>query len=394
MKIIYVSSLISPKKINYIINNSKAKPLQSVQKYHRLICEGLVKNGIDVQTLSAIPMSPKISNKKIWFDKKEKENGVVYKYIPFINIKIIRQICLCFFLILKLFKQCIIKRKDKVFICDILNTTIATITLMFCKLFRIKCIAIVTDLPRDIGKEKSLSRKMNEYFQDKYDAYILVTKYMNEVVNNKNKKPYIVIEGLVDINTKIDSNIKKYPNNVCMYAGGLYEKYGVKMLIDAIIKIKSYDVKLLLYGSGDLVDYIKSLNSDKIIYKGVVTNDIILEEERKVSILINPRFTTEEYTKYSFPSKNIEYMLSGTPLLTTKLPGIPTEYFDYNYVFALENTIDYEEKIIEVLNKTSEELMMKGLLAQKFVLENKNNILQSKKIIKFIEGLRVQGEKK
>jgi len=35
--------------------------------------------------------------------------------------------------------------------------------------------------------------------------------------------------------------------------------------------------------------------------------------------------------RYSFPSKLIEYMASATPVLTTRLPGIPPEYEPYVY---------------------------------------------------------------
>ena len=115
MKVIYVSSVISELKMNLIIKNSKNKPLQSIQKFHRLICEGLVKNGIQVKTLSSIPMSQKISSKLFWFDKKENRNGVEYTYIPFINLKIIRQIFTFFGIVLKVIKESFKEKKEKVF---------------------------------------------------------------------------------------------------------------------------------------------------------------------------------------------------------------------------------------------------------------------------------------
>ena len=36
-----------------------------------------------------------------------------------------------------------------------------------------------------------------------------------------------------------------------------------------------------------------------------------------------------EFTKYSFPSKNMEYLASGTAVLTTRLPGMPAEYYEH-----------------------------------------------------------------
>ena len=355
-----------------------------------MICEGFAKNGINIQTLSAIPMSSRICKKKIWFEKKEEENGVIYKYIPFVNIKLIRQFFLFLFSIILLLKECFYHRKEKIFICDFLNTTISATTLIMCKIFRIKCIAIVTDLPKDIGGKYSISKKINQFLQNKYDAYILVTKYMNDIVNKENKKPYIVIEGLTDAKLSNDYNCNKYSDKVCMYAGGLYEKYGVKTLIDAILQIEKDDIQLHLYGAGELENYIKSINNKKIVYEGLVTNDKIVEEEKKVTLLINPRFTNAEYTKYSFPSKNMEYMASGTPVLTTKLAGIPEEYYEYTYCFDGESVEDYANKIREILNKTNLELIEKGKQAQNFVLKNKNNIVQTKKIIKWLKNLELE----
>lgn len=384
MKIIYVSSLVSKKKINNIIENSKSKPLQSIQKFHRLICEGLVRNGAKVETMSAIPISRKISKKTIWFEKKEYENGVKYNYLPFINIKLLRQLFIFIATVIYVIKYMLTERKNIIFICDILNTTISSTTVILSKLFKIKCLAIVTDLPRDMEKNK----KVNEKMQTKYDAYIILTEKMNEVVNPKNK-PYVVIEGVADIEeTNNNYKVEKYAEKVCMYAGGLYEKYGVKMLMQAFSEIKDNNIRLHIYGNGELEKYIKNYKDDRILYFGVVPNDIIIKEEKKVTLLINPRFTNEEYTKYSFPSKNIEYMISGTPVLTTKLSGIPKEYYKYLYCIEKETTDGLQKSLKFVLDKTRVELNQKGYEAKKFILENKNNKVQTKKIINLLKRIK------
>lgn len=387
MEIIYISTVTSKKLMNKIIEESKNKPLQSIQKFHRLICEGFAKNNVEIKTYSSIPMSRKISSKFIWFNKKEKENGVEYNYIPFINIKIIRQICTFIGITFNIIKECIKNKKQKVFICDILNTTISSTTLVLSKIFRFKCIAIVTDLPRDMTNARKLSGKINECLQSKYDGYIILTEAMNEIVNT-NKKPSVVIEGIADSEIiRENENIEKYKEKVCMYAGGLYEKYGVKALIEAFLAIENKDMRLHLYGAGDLEDYIKELKDDRVKYYGVVKNDVIVEEEKKATLLINPRFTSDEYTKYSFPSKNIEYMASSTPLLTTKLPGMPKEYYDYIYCFDEESIEGMQKTLLTILNKPTKELMQKGDLAKKFVLKNKNNKVQVDKIVNLITNL-------
>lgn len=380
MRVVYVSSLISKSKLEYIIKNAKNKPLQSIQKFHRLICEGFVANNIKVKAISAIPMSRKICKKVCWFEKKEIVNNIEYEYLPFFNIKILRQVCMFLGIIIKIVKECF--NKDTVFICDLLNTTIATTTLIMSKILRQKCVAIVTDLPRDIGEGHSISKKINEYFQNRYDGYIILTKYMNEVINKKNK-PYVVIEGIADISyLQKEDKYNKYANKVLLYAGGLYEKYGVKALIEAILQLKNNNVELHLYGSGEMESYIQSLDKNKIKYFGVVTNDIVLEAENKATLLINPRFSNEEYTKYSFPSKNIEYMSTGTPVLTTRLAGMPEEYQEFVYFFEDESVEGYTKTIENILLKSDKELLNKGKEAKQFIINKKNNIIQTNLIIK------------
>ena len=81
----------------------------------------------------------------------------------------------------------------------------------------------------------------------------------------------------------------------------------------------------------------------------------------------------------------MEYMLSGTPLLTTKLPGMPKEYYPYVYLIEDENENVLSRQLIDILSTKQEILDEKGKNAQQFVLRKKNNVIQTKKIIDMVE---------
>ena len=121
------------------------------------------------------------------------------------------------------------------------------------------------------------------------------------------------------------------------------------------------------------------------MYMGVVPNPEVVEAELDASLLVNPRPTHEEFTKYSFPSKNIEYMASGTPLLTTKLPGMPKEYYPYVFLIEEETTEGYSKALSEALSKTDEDLFEWGAKAKGFVLDNKNSCEQARRVIELIK---------
>lgn len=386
MKVIYVSTVVSKEKNNYLVNNCKVVPLQSIQKFNYLLCEGLTQNDISVKTFSAIPMSKTISNKKIWFERKEIENNIEFNYLPFVNIKIIRQLFLFLFTIVFFLKETLFENnEDKIFICDALNTTISNTCLLLCKFFGIKVVGTFTDLPKDMGGDK-INRKINIFFQSKYDAYILLTKYMNDIVNPKSK-PFILLEGICDseiLTEKFISFDKR--KNKFIYAGGLHERYGVKYMIEAFLELKQENVELHLYGTGDLSEWIKTIKDKRIFYHGSVSNKEVMIAEQSALLLINPRYTAGDYTKYSFPSKNMEYMSTGTPLLTTKLSGIPDEYFDYTYLIEKETKLGIKKDFEKVLSKSKDTLEKFGKRAKEFVTDKKNKVVQGKKLKKFIDN--------
>ena len=389
--ILYVSSLCSEKVLDILFETSNNKSIQPNQKFHRLIIEGIKLNNIrNIETISALPVVVKSHKKKIWKFNKEIDNGIIYYYPFFLNYPILKY----FFVFANSFLHTLWwcfknKRKDSAIICDVLNYSVVSGAMVVAKLLKYHIQTIVTDLPRYaiMTKQgnviKSLTVNYSKFIINKFDSYVLLTEQMIDVINLK-KKPYIIMEGIVDTTMKdIDRALSDTNQKVIMYAGGLYEKYGVKMLIDAFYRINDNNIQLLLFGSGDMVKDMNyySQRDYRVIYGGILSSKDIVDYELKASLLINPRFSNEEFSKYSFPSKNMEYMASGTPLLTTKLPGMPVEYYDYVYLFKEENEEAFSKKMKEIISLPITSLYAKGKNAKRFVLEKKNNVIQTKRII-------------
>ena len=222
----------------------------------------------------------------------------------------------------------------------------------------------------------------------RYDSYIVLTEQINEYVNLGNK-PHIVIQGMVDLGMrKRPNNLEdKHEEKVVLYAGALRETNGIKKLIEAFKNLKMDEARLWLFGSGELENEIRNFEKkdSRIKYFGVVLNQVVVEEQMKATLLVNPRPSDEEYTKYSFPSKNMEYMASGTPLLTTPLPSMPKEYYEYVYILEDESVMGITAYLKEILKKDKNDLYQKGIEAKEFVINKKNNVLQSKKLRELIE---------
>ena len=79
-------------------------------------------------------------------------------------------------------------------------------------------------------------------------------------------------------------------------------------------------------------------------------------------------------------------MASGTPLLTTKLPGMPVEYHQYVYLFEEESIQGYADALKKVLSEPNDNLHAKGVQAKNFVLQNKNYIVQAQRVLGLLEA--------
>lgn len=361
---------------------------QQYQKYMRLIAAGLVRNGVSVSCISVPPINGYNYQPKLLNLKGDSEYGVRFFYVNLVNIPILRNISAFFGTFWKVMKS----RETTVYIQDLLNVTTTLATYFATRLSNKKILGILTDMPNAYvdceNRSVPIQKRITQFLCEKCaDYYLFLTEEMNSVVN-KNNKPYTIIEGFADYEVGRRNNDldKKTNPRVCMYAGGINKLYGLDMLVNGFIKADIPNCELHIYGDGPYVDELKQIceQNKKIKYLGILNNSEIIGIEERSTLLINPRYTSSEFVKYSFPSKNIEYMSSGTPILTTKLPGMPSEYYDYVYLLEDETEDGMATALTTILKQDSKDIHSFGERAKRWIIDNKNNIKSTKKIISLI----------
>ena len=401
MKILYLSSAPSRKQFNYIDKITDKDKLSGIYgmpeasfKFHNLIIDGLVSNDVEVYSLIGRPVSYSIHKKIFWKKDIERNNKITYHHVGFINLPIIKQLCILVTMFVNLLVWLVknYKEEEKAIIYDGAYVSLIPIIILVTFFFKCKKIPIICDIYSymanvNVSRENKsfitmIFSRIISWFLSNSDGYIFLTDEMSKVINVK-RKPYIVIEGIVDSSSKVVEKKSLNKKKIVMYAGALKKEYGLESLIKGFMNLKRNDVELWIFGAGsysnEIVDFQKI--DSRIKFYGSVSNDVILKKERQATILINPRPIDKEFVKYSFPSKNMEYMVSGTPVLTTKLPGMPEEYYDYVYTIDGNKDSDITFALDKVLSNNSKALVEKGESAQNFVLKNKNNVAQANKII-------------
>ena len=199
-------------------------------------------------------------------------------------------------------------------------------------------------------------------------------------------RPWTRIEGIFSSKTISNINSQEINAKTILYTGTLDYRLGIMNLLKAFMEINDEEFKLWICGAGNAsFDIINaSKNDHRIKYFGILPLDEILELQKKATVLVNPRSSEGEFTKYSFPSKTLEYMASGTPCIMHRLPSVPKEYNDFIFFTDRDDYTGLKEKIIEVCSMKQTDLNDFGQKASQFIFENKNPKVQVKKIYDMI----------
>lgn len=383
MRVVYVSNLCLPQVYEGLFEDKRYKSSEAVQKYHRIMAEGFALNDQEVISLGVVPANKNVKKKFISLPAGEL-NGVKYKHLKTINLPIIKQLLNAvgvYFNIIKLGNK-----KNSFVICDGLSYLASRATVLACRLKKIKSVVIITDLPEFlVGCNNKDIQRYTKLF-DEFCGYVLLTEEMAIKLGYKDKT-YVVIEGQVDsFEAREVLEKKKCDKKIVMYAGITQKLYGLKILVEGFIKANLPNYELHIYGNGDYVAELDEISKkhNNVKHFPSQPNSTIVEREKEAYLLVNPRPTNEEYTKYSFPSKNMEYMVSGTAVLTTNLPGMPEEYKQYVYLIDNETVDGICEAFKNIVELKEEEVIQKGRSAREFVLSKKNNRVQTKRIIDIV----------
>ena len=253
------------------------------------------------------------------------------------------------------------------------------------KKYGFKLVTICSEVPelRRYGKSlpSRIKKKILTHYNEQFDGYVLFSGAMKEVVKAGNK-PCLVMEGIAP---DIRSTPKAGKKNIVMYAGGLASDNNILLLIECCQQIDELD-EVWICGVGPDEERIKEMadKDTRVKYFGRVTNEKVLEMESQAKVLVNFRNPNEKLTRYSFPSKILEYIASGSMVISTRLIGIPEEYFKYVIPVNLDDNKEVLSTLRMVLQLSSEEYVSKCREAIEFVQNFKNRDFQTKRIITFL----------
>ena len=367
--------------------------------FQKSLIHGFIENNADLEVLSApsLPAFP-LGYKKVYIPKLQTriEGKVLCNILPYFSFMIGKYVSIERRMVKRVKEWVKLYPEDELSIIgyNINAAFMSAMKTIKSRYPKVQMSLIVTDMIEDAYNFKSNTtflkriqlslhkRKVYSSYQA-IDKYILLSEQMKERIPNC-KDNYIVVEGIYTHCGDIP-NIDK--QKIVFYSGALDTYVNIVEMIEAFKKINRDDYKLVICGGGPLSNYVREEADKKsnIVFLGSISRKEVLEWQRKSSILINPR-RPSEITKYSFPSKTMEYFASGTPVLMYKLQGIPEEYYSYCYRIEGSSVDEFKECLRNVLSIEEPERTALGNKARVFILTEKTSCLQVKRILKFLQN--------
>lgn len=275
---------------------------------------------------------------------------------------------------------------------------------------RVRTVLIVPDLPSEMntgdarGRVYEILKSVDQMIMRKHleliDGFVVLTEHMTSQFPVD--RPSLVIEGIyppedntvkawIDVPSVLGIAEPLRDLDLIVYAGALNTRYGVINLCRAFMKLPSKRLRLVLCGEGDASHEVDELRSQdpRILATGRIARHEVLAIERAAAILVNPRPGTENFTKYSFPSKTLEYMQAGRPIVCFHLPGIPRDYDPYlSYVHEEHGDEEgLERAIMSVMELTAEERSALGRRAKEFAKNQKSAAMRGQQLLSFSRTL-------
>ena len=335
--------------------------------------------------------------------KKYKLGDYEQSQVWFLNVLILKQITMAASIFLQLLVWAFVHRRHRrVMLVYNVFSALSIPTLLAAWATGSIAVALIADTPHGCYSYKGIKGLLErlDYFQQTrvmrcFSGVICLTKQTWD--DFAPGRPGLVVEGgintdevtepLREVNFALAEELLH--NRVCMYTGDLSNLNGIPMLLKGFALVADPDVRLWLLGRGECESVVldAAAHDPRISFLGFLPNDEVRALQRRVTVLINPRPSQQEFTKYTFPSKLLEYLQSGTPVLTTRLPGIPAEYYQHVFPIETETTEGIAEALRRTLSIPTAELREKGESAREFVVRDKSWQAQARRIARFLHSL-------
>jgi glycosyltransferase involved in cell wall biosynthesis len=367
--------------------------------YQENLITGLSRAGLPPDTiLSQHPMAS-FPRGKLWFRGRKAvlTSGIVIRLVGFINLVPLRILTVGLAVLLHLLRWGWHTRHQRRIVYTYnLTEPPGLFTLVAARIIGAKALAAVVDInvPGNTVPA-TLARRSDFWLQQRllsqFDGLIVVNDtIISDFVPGAT---FVRIEGGVsetllsrfqDRSAVADGQNELF---TIVSAGSLDEANGVVELLEAFALLDDSRYRLMIAGAGPLEGLVREAaeRNTHIKFCGFLSFDEVIKLYNTADVLVNIRLTQRLNTRYFFPSKMMEYLGSGIPVITTATGHAGTEYKDFVFLLLDETAESLAEMIRRVAALDPEARRDLGKRAQEYVRHNLTWEAQGRRLVQFIE---------
>ncbi len=328
MRIFYLSNAIEDSDFALLDAKAIRKPNPAGQNFHNKLIHALA-GFVQTEAYSLIP------NQEGWIKEKtfDPYGPLRVHYLDGKGNKLYRYLSLPKKIAKKMNADFPDLGENDFVLYDSLNLTLSKTAKTLAKKYGMKQIAILTDDPHNLSGTKKSYQKACVSLASKADGYFALTKGLNTLFNKKDA-PSLIKMGIVEDIPPCPSPLRV---PYIYYGGALFVKDGTKALIDSYLVARP-NIDLVIAGHGPYESILKEkckLNK-RVHFVGQITKQEHYAYLKNASLLINPRIYSKKLDEVSVPSKVLEYLASGSTILSTPSTSIFEAYA--NSINLLQNS--------------------------------------------------------
>lgn len=175
-------------------------------------------------------------------------------------------------------------------------------------------------------------------------------------------------------------------------SGTLADFNGVELLLDALDFLPD-DVEVIVAGKGPLEREVRrrAALDRRIVFRGFLSFNEVADLYATADLLLNTRITKTIDTRHFFPSKLLELLASGTPVVSTCTGHVETEYGDVLYLLRDETPRGLADLILHIRTLDPDARRALGARARAFVLAEKTWTRQGQRLADYLRGVVAAG---
>ena len=396
MHIIYLGIISRPEDIGKI---GEASVAGNKMQYNLLNYLSKYKD-LEIDVVSFHPFKAFPHCKKLFIPKtKEKlfDNVDLYQ-VGYPNLPVVKQLIIP--LTTYAMAKKLIRGKDDILMLYDMYPNQGVPMAMLRKRVNDRTVCLLADLSiGGVVKEKGLRKFLRRF----YDRSTLsnMKKCGNYIVLNENAakafvphSQYMVMDGGIEPAEfgELPAGWNGGEKNI-IYTGALVDYSGIMNLIASMDLVEDKSIVLDIYGDGVLKPEVEraAAENPRIRYHGRVSNQEAMEAQQSAWLLANPRPTESHIAQVTFPSKIFEYLMSGRPVMTTRLNGFSADYDDLLF-WVDGNTPEALVACVNAIGRMDDrELAQRAYAARAYLLKHKTWEQNARKVHAFL--FDILGEK-